>query len=157
MHANGHIRRTGVSSRAARSLAVCIILDVRIPALLQFTLALLLLGCNRAPQNNEAVRQGLMEHLNKGSGLDMNQIDVNLTDVQFEGAEARATVSFRPKSSPEQGMTMKYLLERKGDKWVVKRRADSAGHGLGGGSGAAGTEPLPPGHPPLSDGGKTQK
>jgi hypothetical protein len=80
--------------------------------------------------------------------------------VQFKGNEAQASVSFKPKSSPDAGMTMPYTLDRRGGKWVVRRRAES---GMPHGGGAAPQTPsapqggpgmgagdLPPGHPPVS-------
>ena len=110
---------------------------------------LALSACNRAPADREAVRKGLMEHLSKNAGLDMSAVDLEIKDLRFEGNEAKAEVAFKPKSTPDQGMSMNYTLERRGQDWVVKGRA--SGHG-----GAAGgmapqqpsANPLPPGHPP---------
>ena len=91
----------------------------------------------------------------------MSQLDVDVADVQFKDNEATAKVSIKPKSSPEQGMSMSYNLERRGDKWLVKGRG--AGHGggamggMGGGMGSAPATPppagggeLPSGHPPVN-------
>jgi hypothetical protein len=70
-------------------------------------MALLLIGCVRAPQNKDAVRQGVIEHLTKSSsGLDLGSMDVDVTAVTFHDKQANATVTFRPKATPEQGMTM---------------------------------------------------
>jgi hypothetical protein len=130
------------------------------------------LACNRAPENKDAVREGVMEHLNKNSGLDLKSMDVAVGDVTFQGNEATASVSFKPKSSPEAGMSMNYKLERRGDKWVVQPKATSgSGHSTGmpgtpppdPGAHAPGSTPppaaageaLPPGHPPVApDGAK---
>jgi hypothetical protein len=113
--------------------------------------AVLLAGCNRAPQNEEAVRSGIIEHLSKNSGLDLNSMDVDVTSVSFNASEAKATVAFRPKGSPDQGMSMNYTLERRGGNWVVKGRA--GGGTPHGGTGAPTQQPggsdLPPGHPPV--------
>lgn len=124
-------------------------------ALTLLVLGLLLSACNRASQSREAVQRSLMDHLRNNAGLDVSQLDVNISDVTFQGSEAHAKVDFKPKSSPDQGMTINYTLEKKGDKWVVKRRADS-GHGsgtdafgVGGGRGSQAGDPLPPGHPSL--------
>jgi hypothetical protein len=104
------------------------------------------MGCNRAPENKEAVRQAVTEHLSKNAALDMNQLNVEVADVRFQGNEATASVAIKPKSAPEQGMTMSYTLERRGDKWQVKGRG--AGHA--GGMGAQGAGEMPAGHPPVS-------
>ena len=124
--------------------------------------ALLMAGCNRgAPQSKDAIRAGIMEHLAKNTGLDTSQMTVEIGEVKFEPDKAVATVAFRPKASPDAGMTMNYTLDRKGNKWVVAKTADSAGSAHGsatappaaapphGSSPSQGGE-LPPGHPPVS-------
>lgn len=110
-----------------------------------FGAALLLAACNKAPQNREAVQQAIAEHVTKNAGIDMSQISLELKDVKFEGNQAIASVSFRPKNAPSQGMSMSYTLERSGDKWVIKGRG--AGHGNAGGSSAGSSMQMPPGHP----------
>lgn len=115
---------------------------------LSIALALLSFACNRAPENKDAVRAGLLDHLSKNSGLDLNSMTVDITNVRFQGSEAFATVSFKPKQSPDAGMSMNYTLERRGNQWAVK------GKGSGGDMHAApapqsgGT--MPPGHPPVT-------
>ncbi len=114
----------------------------------------LVAACNRASQNPDSVKQGIVEHLGKNAGLDLAQLDIDVSNVQFKGSEATATVTFQPKGSPGQGMTMNYTLERKGDKWAVIKKAGSSGHADGPISQppAAPSGNLPPGHPPLEDG-----
>jgi hypothetical protein len=116
----------------------------------------ILCACNRAPQTKEAVKQGVVEHLGKGSGLDLSMMDVDVTSVAFHDNEANASVMFRPKSSPEQGMQMNYTLERKGQKWVVLKKAGGGANPHGAGMPAPDAAPsptpsgdLPPGHPPV--------
>jgi hypothetical protein len=117
--------------------------------------ALLIAGCKRAPENRDAVKQAVIDHLSTVAGLEMSQLDVDVADVQFKDNEATAKVSIKPKTAPEQAMSMSYTLERRGDKWLV--RGKGAGHGGGGGMGsapapqapAAGGE-LPSGHPPVN-------
>ncbi|MGH9632190.1 MAG: hypothetical protein ACRD7E_28120, partial [Bryobacteraceae bacterium] len=103
-------------------------------------------GCNRAPQTKEAVREGVIEHLSKNSGLDLSSMNIEVTSLSFRENEAQATVSFKPRSSPDQGMQMSYTLEREGNRWMVKKRADSGGDPHGG---AAPSGDLPSGHPPV--------
>ncbi|MCL4402222.1 MAG: hypothetical protein M1436_06125 [Acidobacteria bacterium] len=99
-------------------------------------------------------------------------MNVDVTSVTFRGKEADATVSFAPKGSGAgAGMTINYVLERQGNRWVVKGRGNGGGmphagampQGMGGsphggmppmpgldtGKGAQGAAPgqLPPGHP----------
>ncbi|HYL38336.1 MAG TPA: hypothetical protein VEV17_20630 [Bryobacteraceae bacterium] len=136
--------------------------------------AALLSGCKKNIQNNEAVRQGIMNYLAKRS--DLLAMDVRVTSVAFRQDEATALVRFQAKnnSSPNAGMTMQYVLERKGSEWVVKGRAGGDSHtgmpqgapgapgapGVPGapganGSGSIGAMPqtLPPGHPSVGSGG----
>lgn len=124
-------------------------------------------ACNRAPENKDAVREGVMEHLSKNTGLDLKSMDVEVNNVTFQGNQATAAVSFKPKASPDAGMSMNYTLERRGAKWAVLQKAGSgAGHGGGmpdaappdPGAHAPGATPppansgeaLPPGHPPVA-------
>jgi hypothetical protein len=131
------------------------------------TLALLicaLTGCNRASQSKEAIRQSVIDYVS--SKVNVGSMDVDVTSIDFKGAEADATVAFRPKGGdPASGLQMRYTLEQKSGKWVVKDKSQAGGapHGAGapmGGNphGAAnpqegsGTGQLPPGHPPLAAG-----
>ena len=74
-------------------------------------------------------------------GLDMSAMDVNVGSVSFEKDVARASVSFVPKGMPpgSGGMSMDYVLERKGDKWAVKGREVNP-------ASTHGDQPLPAGH-----------
>ncbi|MGI8746589.1 MAG: hypothetical protein ACR2NN_29240 [Bryobacteraceae bacterium] len=109
--------------------------------------ALLLPGCRKDIQNPEAVRQGILDYLAKRP--DLVSMDVSVGSVAFRKNEADALVYFRAKDGPaNNGMEMKYLLQRNGDRWVVKSRA---------GSGSASnphesmrSPALPPGHPPIA-------
>jgi hypothetical protein len=120
-------------------------------------LVLLAAGCNRGGggQNEAAVRQAVIDYLNQRSDLNMSQMTVDVTSVSFRENEADATVSIRLKGgSAEQGMGMRYTLERKGDRWEVKGKSGTGGapahgsemEGMPGGPGSGG---MPPGHPPM--------
>ncbi len=113
---------------------------------------LVLAACARKNiENKEAIRQAVIEYLNARqaqTGLDISNMDVNVTAMTFERDTARATVDFRVKNS-DAGMQMNYTLDRKGDKWVVQARPEGGqGHGVvtPGNETAPGGE-LPPGHP----------
>ena len=121
--------------------------------------ALLLGACTKDIQNKQALKDSVIDYLNERmstTGLDVRLMDVDISSMSFERDQARATVVFRPKATPEgQPMTMNYSFDRKGDKWVVRGRQDSGAnpHGAGGlpapGAAQPGTA-LPPGHPPTS-------
>src|SRR5438874_3443958 len=109
--------------------------------------ACLLLGCRKDIQNTAAVRQGILEYLAKRP--DLVAMDVNVSSVAFRKDEADATVFFRAKDGPpENGMQMKYILERKGNQWVVKGRTNSSGGSNPHGAASPG---LPPGHPRIGE------
>jgi hypothetical protein len=121
----------------------------------------LLAACSHDIQNKEAVRQGVMDSLNARAaetGLNMDQMQVDVTSVAFEKDQARATVVFRVKGAAEQApVRVDYVLDRKGNKWVNARPVSQSGvspHGGGQQPPMQPTQPpaggnLPPGHPPL--------
>ena len=124
---------------------------------------LVLAACSKNIQNPEAVKEGVIDYLKQRAptmGLDMSAMDVNVGSISFEKDTARANVSFVPKGMPGSGgMSMEYVLERKGDKWAVKGRQASPGNSHGDqalpGSMPPGSMPpgsLPPGHPPTGQG-----
>jgi hypothetical protein len=120
----------------------------------------LLAGCSKNIQTNEAVRAGVIKHLSQNTGLNLAQMDIEVTSVTFRDNEADAVVGFRPKGGAAAGMSMRYTLERQGNEWVVKKKADSGmGHGMAPAEAppASGGGDLPPGHPPVGGGGAERK
>jgi hypothetical protein len=90
---------------------------------------LYLAACNRGTANNDAVRQGVIDHLAQ-AGLNVAGMDVTIRSVQIHGNQADAAVTFTPKGgNPAQGMQMTYLMDQKDGKWVVVSREDSGQHG----------------------------
>lgn len=120
---------------------------VKTPSL--FVVVVFLAACSKDIQNTEAVRQGVVDYLQQRTGetgLDVNSLVVTVSSVSFEQDVARATVAFSPKSAPGvTGMSMNYVLDRKGDKWVVKGRQINPGT-------PHGAEQMPPGHPTTGPG-----
>ncbi|MEJ7605787.1 MAG: hypothetical protein WKF37_05865 [Bryobacteraceae bacterium] len=96
------------------------------PTLYLACAAFLTLSCNRAPENKEAVKRGVIEHLTKNSGLDLGSMNVEVTNVTFSGNEAIAAISFQPKGSPGQGMNMNYTLSVKAKSGPCRRRRAAA-------------------------------
>jgi len=66
--------------------------------------------------------------------LNMAAMDVQVTNVTFNGNQADAAVSITPKGTPGGGMSVNYHLEQDGPKWVVKGRKDAGGTPHGGGA-----------------------
>lgn len=117
------------------------------------TLSILLLsGCSKSIQSNEAIRQAVVNHLAKRPDLTMSQMEVTVANVTYKDNEAEATVGFKPKGGGEgSGMQMRYTLERKGNEWVVKAKADSSGmpHGAVAPQSMPPATELPPDHPAM--------
>jgi hypothetical protein len=102
-------------------------------------------ACHRGIDTEEAVRQGVIDYLSKRSNLNVAGMNVEVTSVSFRQNQADAVVAFTAKgASPGQPMTMRYTLERQGDHWVVKEKAENGANPHGAG---APTSQLPPGHP----------
>jgi hypothetical protein len=119
-----------------------------------FCAAFALTGCKTDVKNDEAVRQGVIDYLNTRSsqtGLNMTAMDVTVSNVVYSNNEATATVAFKPKGGEAGGgMSMNYVLERRGDKWVVKGRGESGAEPHGGAMpGAPEGGAMPPSHPPV--------
>jgi hypothetical protein len=118
------------------------------------TIALLccvLTGCNRASQNKEAIRQGVLDYV--AAKVNVSAMDVDVTSIAFKGDEADATVMFRARgAAPGSGMEMRYTLEQKSGKWVVKDKAEAGGSPHSGGAAPGGAGALPPGHPSVEPG-----
>jgi hypothetical protein len=105
---------------------------VRIPAVLLLIVSLA--ACNSAKKNNDAVRQGVIDYLAQ-KGLNVQGMDVAITNLELNGSQADATVSMTPKGgTTAQGMSMKYHLEEKGGKWAVVGRQDAGSSPHGGGA-----------------------
>ena len=119
---------------------------------LAFVAAAVFLGaCSKDIQTKQALKDGVVEYLNarvSETGLDPSRMDLDVSGMSFERDQARATVVFRPKGSTEgAGMTMNYVFDRKGDKWVVQGRQDSSVSPHGAGGLPDPSTAMPPGHP----------
>jgi hypothetical protein len=97
-----------------------------------------LAGCHRSNENKDAVRQGVLDYL-ATKGMTPAAMDINVTDVKFNGDKADATVSFAAKGTGVGQMTIQYHMALKDSKWAVVGRQDASQHGGG---------QLPPGAAP---------
>lgn len=109
----------------------------------------LLVACAKDIQNADAVRSSIVDYLKArqektGLNIDMMKVDVSSLTFSSSGNEAHATATFTPKAGGA-GMQMPYTLDRKGDKWLVRARAEGGENPHG----AGGMPALPPSHPPI--------
>lgn len=124
--------------------------------------ALVTISCSKDIQNDDAVKQAVVDYLharNSQTGLNLDAMTIDVTSVSFQHDEARATLRFVPKGIPNGGMQMTYVLDRKGNKWVVRGRTESGANPHGAGPAPPGSTPelplpLPPGHPSTNPGGQ---
>jgi hypothetical protein len=100
----------------------------------------LLAGCKNANQNTEAVRQGVLEYLQK-AGLNVGGMDITVTGTKFNGNQADATVNMGVKGSGTTAMSMTYHLELKDSKWTVVGKQGSDQHGAVAPGAASGENP----------------
>src|SRR5258708_5359655 len=115
-------------------------------------------ACKRNIDNQEAVRQAVIDYLAKRSNLNVSAMNVDVTSVTFRSNEADAVVAITARgAAPGQPMSMRYTLERQGDHWAVKGKADAGGspHGAGAANPPRAVQPpatgeFPPRPPPLN-------
>ena len=112
--------------------------------------ALILGGCAQKNDTPEAVRQGVIRDISKS--FNVANMDVSVDAVSFRDKEADATVTFTLKGgSKDQGMTMKYVMERRADnQWYIKSRAGQGAAAAA--EGAPGAVAMPAGHPAMGGG-----
>ena len=114
----------------------------------RFASALLLLfslaGCHRGAENNDAVRQGVLDYL-ATKGMNSQTMDINIVSVKYNGDTADATVSFAAKGSGAGQMSIQYRLENQSGKWKVVGKQDANQHG--GAAAAPGGAPQDAGDP----------
>ena len=97
-------------------------------ALLLSAALLLGAGCKKQSEN-DAIRAGILQHLNGVGTLNMSAMDMDIRSVSINGNQAHAEVVFRPKNSPQEGagMQVAYNLEKRGGAWVVQKSQPTGG------------------------------
>jgi hypothetical protein len=94
----------------------------RIAFALCFSVAILFGGgCKKQPSDNDAIRAGILQHLNGVGTLNMSAMEMDIRNVSINGNQAHADVEFRPKTggNPGAGMQVGYNLEKRDGNWVV--------------------------------------
>jgi len=101
---------------------------VKSAVLLVFSVALLVGGGCKS-NDNDAIRAGIMQHLNGVGTLNMSAMDMDIRSVSINGNQAHAEVVFRPKNSPQDGagMQVAYNLEKRDGAWVVQKSQPTGG------------------------------
>ncbi len=78
-------------------------------------------ACHKQESDKEAIRAGIMRHLNGLGSLNMNAMNMNIQSVTVNGDQAHADVEFVPKTGAPAGagMQVSYNLEKRDGAWVV--------------------------------------
>lgn len=86
-------------------------------------------GCKKQQDEKEAIRAGILQHLNTVGNLNMSAMDMDLKTYSITGDTAHAEVEFRPKSggAPGAAMQVAYNLEKRDGAWVVQKTASTGG------------------------------
>jgi len=120
-------------------------------------LLLVFAGCNRQEKEKEAIRASIRQHVASLSGLRMDAMELELTQITLNGDHAETLAEFRPKQGPtSMVLQVKYQLEKRDGLWVVLNGQPVSGqmsHPTGSAVPPGQTNPpgsLPPGHPPLT-------
>jgi hypothetical protein len=128
-------------------------------AVLLVVTVLFAVACKSKTDEKEAIRSGVIKHLTELNMLNLNNMDVNITQATVNGNQAQAQVEIRAKGGDPSANAMQigYSLEKRGEEWVVLKST-----GMGGGmqhpgpgeapqAGAA-SGAMPPGHPNVTGG-----
>ena len=120
------------------------ILTSLLGALLLFTGA-----CKTKTDSKDAIRAGVVKHIASMKGLNVNNMDVIVTQATVKGNTAEANVDIRAKNGDPNAppMQLVYQMQKQGDEWVVIKGQPSGGmaHPAPGEAPPQGTSP--PGHP----------
>ncbi len=140
-------------------------------------------GCKKQESDADAIRSGINQHLASLKTLNLDAMDMNITNVSIQGNQAQAQVEFRPKGGTPQGagMQVAYSLEKQNGEWVVQNTqavggpiehpAPGENPPMNSTSPSSGSMPnfrdlvpgegsstaLPPGHPPINGQGNTKQ
>jgi hypothetical protein len=116
-------------------------------------------ACISKTDEKEAIRAGVIKHLAALNMLNLNNMDVNVTQATVDGNQAQAQVEIRAKGGDSTGNAMQigYALEKRGQEWVVLKSTGMGGgmqHPGPGEAPTAGSTPgaMPPGHPNVTGG-----
>jgi hypothetical protein len=121
-------------------------------------IVLFAVACKPKSDEKEALRAGVIKHLTALNMLNLNNMDVNVTQATINGNQAQAQVEIRAKGGDSAGNAMQigYAMEKRGEEWVVLKSTGMGGGMQHPGPGEAppGTTPgaMPSGHPNVTGG-----
>jgi hypothetical protein len=110
------------------------------------------IACKSKPDDKEAIKAGVIKHLASVQGLNVPNMEVNVTQYSITGNQATSQIEIRAKTGDNSGGTMNlsYKMEKRGDEWVVLKGAPAGGTLKHPAPGEMPSGALPPGHPSTS-------
>ena len=120
------------------------ILTSLLGALLLFTGA-----CKTKTDSKDAIRAGVVKHIASMKGLNVNNMDVIVTQATVNGNTAEANVDIRAKNGDPNAppMQLVYQMQKQGDEWVVVKGQPTGGMAHPAPGEAPPQGAMPPGHP----------
>ena len=106
-------------------------------------------ACKSKPSDKDAIRSGVINYLASLKTLNVDAMDVIVTQTSVNGNQAQAQVEIRLKNSPPDGPSMKlsYNLEKRGEEWAVVKSQPAGGTLQHPAPGEMPPGGMPPGHP----------
>jgi|SRR6516162_7317641 hypothetical protein len=106
-------------------------------------------ACKAKRDSKDAILAGVVKHIASMKGLNVNNMDVVVTQATVNGNTAEASVDIRAKNGDPKAppMQLVYQMQKQGDEWVVIKSQPTGGmaHPAPGEAPPPGT--LPPSHP----------
>jgi hypothetical protein len=92
-------------------------------------LLILASGCKHRESDADGIRAGITQHLTSLNTLNLSAMDMDVNGITIQGRQARAQVTFRPKTGapPGAGMQVAYQLEKRDSAWVVVKTEAAGG------------------------------
>jgi hypothetical protein len=86
-------------------------------------------ACKAKLDDQEAIRLGVVKHLSSVQGLNLPNMEINVTQYSVERNVATAQVEIRAKGADAAAgsMQLAYSLEKRGGEWVVVKSAPAGG------------------------------
>jgi hypothetical protein len=86
-------------------------------------------GCKKQESDEDAIRAGINQHLASLKTLNLDAMDMNVTNVSIQGNQAQVQVEFKLKTGAPQGagMQVAYSLEKQNGVWVVQNSQPAGG------------------------------
>src|SRR6202795_2224753 len=100
-----------------------------VTAILLFAAFFTIGGCKQQPNDKDAIRAGILQHLTVVGTLNISAMEMDIRSVSINGNQAHAEVEFRPKTgaAPGAGMQVAYNLEKRDGSWVVLKTQAAGG------------------------------